>query len=149
MSPTTAFVVSALIRRDGELLLVEERAPGDTESTWMLPGGRLEGGETLTQALGRELAEETGLQLIGSPVVAFAIDIIGAEGSYSAITFDCEADGALAPDDPDGLVLAADWVTTDEAFTRLRCVAWYDCVPLERYISGEAPDGMTYVAERT
>ncbi|HUF06153.1 MAG TPA: hypothetical protein VMP86_02065 [Candidatus Binatia bacterium] len=40
-------------------------------------------------------------------------------------------------------------VPTDEAFARLRCVAWYDCVPLERYLSGETPGGATYEADRT
>jgi 8-oxo-dGTP diphosphatase len=146
-APST-FIVAAIARRDERLLLVEEREVGDPESTWMLPGGKVEAGETLIQALERELVEETGLRLGGSPVIAFAIDIIGADGRYSAITFECDADGDLAPNDPDGLVLAASWVATDEAFTRLRCVAWYDCVPLERYLSGEAPAGATYVADR-
>ena len=146
--PTT-FVVSAIVRRDDRLLLVEEREAGDPEVTWMLPGGKVEDGETLTQALRRELAEETGLDLVGSPVIAFAIDIIRADGHYSAITYDCMTNGALAPADPDGLVLSAEWIRSDEAFTRLRCVAWYDCVPLERYLSGEASAGATYVAEWT
>jgi 8-oxo-dGTP diphosphatase len=150
MPPTaTSFVVSALVRRDDRLILVEERAPGDAQSTWMLPGGRLEDGETLVAGLRRELSEETGLQLVRLPVIAFAIDITARAGRYVAITFACDVDGDLAPDDPDGFVLGAEWLPIDEALARLRRVSWYDCVPLERYVSGLTPAGATYEAEQT
>jgi len=92
VSPTTQLIVSALVRRDGRMLLVEEMEHGDPGPTWMLPGGKVEPSETLIQALRRELAEETGMRLGGSPVIAFAIDITAPERQYSAITFDCEAD---------------------------------------------------------
>ena len=149
VSPAMQMIVSALVRRDGQMLLVEEMEPADPGPTWMLPGGRVEPGETLIKALRRELAEETGMRLAGSPVIAFAIDIIAPEGQYSAVTFDCQADGSLAPEDPDRLVLSAAWLSTDEALARLACVPWDDCAPLERFLSGEAPVGATYVAERT
>ena len=149
VSSPTQLIVSALVRRDGQMLLVEEMEPGDPGATWMLPGGRVEPSETLVEALRRELAEETGMGLLGSPVIAFAVDITASEGQYSVITFDCQADGPLAPDDPDGLVLSAAWLLTDEALARLAGVAWYDCAPLERFLSGEAPVGATYVADRT
>lgn len=52
--------VSAAIFRDGKVLMVRRaRKPANTFYT--LPGGRVEYGETLTQALAREVAEETGL----------------------------------------------------------------------------------------
>ena len=149
MSERTTFVVGALLRRGGRLLLVEEREPADPQSTWMLPGGRVEAGELLVEALRRELAEETGLRLIDEPRMAFLVDIVGSEGGYSAITFDCAAEGTLEPNDPDGLVMRAEWVEIDEALERLACVSWYDCAPLERFLSGEAPAGATYVADRT
>jgi 8-oxo-dGTP diphosphatase len=149
MPPATTVIVSALLRRDDRLLLVEEMEAGDPAPTWMLPGGRLEPGETLIGALRRELVEETGLRLQGNPTIAFAIDIVRDDGQYSAITFDCDAVGSVAPHDPDGLVLSAAWLEADEAIRRLASVAWYDCVPLERFLSGVAPSGATYVADGT
>jgi len=43
------------------LLLVRHKKP-DRESYWVLPGGRLEPGETIPKCAERELLEETGLR---------------------------------------------------------------------------------------
>lgn len=52
--------VSAAIVRDGRILLVRRaRAPG--RDLFSLPGGVVEAGETLAQAVTREVLEETGL----------------------------------------------------------------------------------------
>src|SRR5947208_9951626 len=51
--------VAAIIIRQGQILLVEHRKRG--QRYWVLPGGRLEGNETLDAALARELREELGL----------------------------------------------------------------------------------------
>ncbi|MGH2379740.1 MAG: NUDIX hydrolase [Candidatus Limnocylindria bacterium] len=148
MPATTNLIVSAIVRRDDRLLLVEQQAPGDPEPSWMLPGGQVEPGETLVAALARELAEETGLVLTGPPQVAFVVDLTIAAGRYSALSFACHAEGSLAPADPDALVRSAAFVDPSDAFERLRCVEWYDCAPLERFLSGEATAGTVYVRNR-
>ncbi|MGY8662778.1 NUDIX hydrolase [Bradyrhizobium sp. UFLA05-109] len=61
--------VSAAIFRDGKVLLVR-RARSPAKGFYSLPGGRVEFGESLHQALTREVDEETGL----------AIDIVGLAG---------------------------------------------------------------------
>jgi ADP-ribose pyrophosphatase YjhB (NUDIX family) len=61
--------VSASIFRDGRILLVR-RAHPPGKGAYSLPGGRVEFGEALHQALAREVDEETGL----------VIDIVGLSG---------------------------------------------------------------------
>jgi ADP-ribose pyrophosphatase YjhB (NUDIX family) len=52
--------VSAAIIRDGRVL-VTQRARGPALGVWTMPGGVVETGETLTEALVREIDEETGM----------------------------------------------------------------------------------------
>jgi 8-oxo-dGTP diphosphatase len=63
-------LVAALVRRRSELLMVRQAGPGE-EPFWSTPGGRVEDGELLTEALARELVEEAGLELVDPGRVAF------------------------------------------------------------------------------
>jgi 8-oxo-dGTP diphosphatase len=55
--------VGVLIRPDGDFLLTS-RPPGKVyEGYWEFPGGKLETGETVEQALRRELHEEIGITI--------------------------------------------------------------------------------------
>jgi 8-oxo-dGTP diphosphatase len=51
--------VSAIIRWQGRVLLCRQEKPG--KQYWLLPGGGVDGGETLNEALRRELREELGI----------------------------------------------------------------------------------------
>ena len=61
--------VSAAIFRNGEVLVVR-RAGAPAKGLWTLPGGRVEVGETLVDAVRREVIEETAL----------SIDVLGLAG---------------------------------------------------------------------
>lgn len=52
--------IGAVVVRHGRLLLVR-RANPPAAGRWSLPGGRVAAGESLAEAVSRELAEETGL----------------------------------------------------------------------------------------
>jgi ADP-ribose pyrophosphatase YjhB (NUDIX family) len=61
--PTRPYVaVSAAIFRDGRVLIVR-RAQAPASGIYTLPGGAVELGETLEQAVIREVHEETGLDI--------------------------------------------------------------------------------------
>jgi 8-oxo-dGTP diphosphatase len=52
--------VSAILRRENRILLVRQEKPG--REYWLLPGGGVHAGESLADALLRELAEEIGIE---------------------------------------------------------------------------------------
>jgi ADP-ribose pyrophosphatase YjhB (NUDIX family) len=69
--PTRPFLaVSAAILREGKVLLVR-RARAPANGVFSLPGGVVEAGETLTEAVKREIAEETALTIEPVELVAY------------------------------------------------------------------------------
>jgi len=52
--------VSAILRWQGRVLLVRQEKPG--KEYWLLPGGGVDAGETLLEALRRELREELSIE---------------------------------------------------------------------------------------
>ncbi len=143
-------IVSIVARREGKLLLVQQQGRFDPLPSWALPGGQVEPGEELLAGLQRELREETGLTLVGTPIIAFIVQVLrktedGLQESL-ACHFACEVDGQIDPQDPDGLVRAAHWVDECTALERLAMLSWYDCEPLRRWLNGEAVPGTVYIS---
>jgi ADP-ribose pyrophosphatase YjhB (NUDIX family) len=96
--------VGALIF-DGDRILMAQRGKEPLKGWWSLPGGALETGELLADAVRREVREETGLEI--EPLRVFEIferilrDDQGApEYHYVLIDYLCRATGGtLAPGD--------------------------------------------------
>ncbi len=78
--------VGAVVVRNEELLLIRRgHAPG--EGQWSLPGGRVEGGEMLAEAVVRELAEETGLEGVCGPFLGW-VERIEPDGHFVILDFE-------------------------------------------------------------
>ncbi|MFN0170668.1 MAG: (deoxy)nucleoside triphosphate pyrophosphohydrolase [Bryobacteraceae bacterium] len=71
-------VVGALIERDGRILVCQRTDQQAHPGKWEFPGGKVEPGETLTDALRRELVEELGIEAtIGEEAERYAFTYPG------------------------------------------------------------------------
>ena len=66
--------VGVLMRPDGSFLLTSRPAGKVYEGYWEFPGGKLEPGETVVQALQRELQEELGITI--GPAVLWKVETV-------------------------------------------------------------------------
>ena len=77
-----------LILRSGDEILLSQRAVGYGSGWWHLPAGKLEPGESLTTAVVREAAEETGVVIApGVPRLAHTVHYRHAPGGPDRLGF--------------------------------------------------------------
>ena len=75
---------TGVLIQDNSLLLVKQKLSNN--KNWSLPGGRVEPGETLEQALIREMKEETGLDV--EPIhMLYVCDVAASDNTVLHITF--------------------------------------------------------------
>ena len=77
-------VGAVAVRDDGSLLLVR-RGKAPALGRWSLPGGRVEWAEVLSEALRREVAEETGLEVAPGQLAGLVERILPDEGFHYVI----------------------------------------------------------------
>lgn len=95
----TKHVVGAVIPdAEGKILLLHRAADDYLGGLWELPSGGVDGGETLTEALHREVHEETGLTIAAIEAYLGHFDYLSMSGrqtrqfNFAAMTTDkCDA----------------------------------------------------------
>ena len=107
--------VGALIIKDGKVLLVK-RANEPNKGKWSIPGGVVKLGESLIDALKREIEEETGLKIKVLDVACVSEEIVEYNGKikfhYVIIDFFAEVVGGRLRVGSDAE--EAKWVGFDE-----------------------------------
>ena len=107
--------VGAVLVKDGKVLIIKRGHP-PRQGEWSLPGGRVELGESLIDAVRREIKEETGLEVQVGPVIEVfdRVDRRDDRVAYHFVIVDylCTCTGGIlcAGDDAED----AAWVSTDE-----------------------------------
>ncbi len=108
--------LKAIIKNDkGEYLLLKRAKPypGEQESRWDIPGGRLIPGEKIPEALAREVKEETGMSMKSMNIINTQ-DILRVAGRHTIrIAFQTEAEGSVTLDSNEHTEYK--WMSLDEA----------------------------------
>ena len=140
--PNRPFVgASALIMHNDHILLVQRGKP-PAIGIWSLPGGAVEAGETLKEAIEREVREETGLQ-IEPHYVADLVEILRndpdgrCERHFVIAVFFCTVPGSKTISPP----LVADDDAMDARWVSKEALAGYPLTEgtlgvIERIIAG-------------
>ena len=100
--------VAGLLVDQGRILMVEQGRAG--ERYWLLPGGGVRFGESLSEALRREAVEELGLRVAVGKLLAI-VESISPQPDYAKhvvhLIFEMTAAPESLPEPGDGAVLAA------------------------------------------
>jgi 8-oxo-dGTP diphosphatase len=101
--------VGGVVIRDGRVLLIR-RGKEPLRGRWLVPGGTVELGETLEEAVVREIREETGVEVMPGEVLT-VFDRIDRQGSrilyhYVIVDYLCEYLGGEARAGSDALAVA-------------------------------------------
>ncbi|HZU72541.1 MAG TPA: NUDIX domain-containing protein [Acidimicrobiales bacterium] len=99
--------VGAVVVEDDRLLMVR-RGRGAAAGEWSVPGGRLEWGETMAEALVREVHEETGVEVVCEELLGW-VERIDDEHHFVIFDFCARALDVVEPTAGDDAVEAA-WV---------------------------------------
>jgi 8-oxo-dGTP diphosphatase len=136
----------AILRRDDCVVLVQQQMPGVAQPYWVLPGGLVESGELMMDALIREVQEEAGAHVtaITQLVCISQIDRPAQRMQTVAFIFEIgQWEGAFKFNDPDAETISAELVPYAEAIRRLEANGGWPGIqaPLLAYLRGDTRAG--------
>lgn len=112
---TPSLGVGAVVVDDGRLLMVK-RAKDPGRGLWSVPGGHVEVGEYLGDAVRREVLEETALEIAVEGLVGF-FEVVGDDYHYVILDFMARPTGGRAVSAGSD-VDEVEWVPLDEVTAR-------------------------------
>jgi 8-oxo-dGTP diphosphatase len=110
-APQPTVAVGAFVRDVAGRVLVVQRAKPPGAGLWSVPGGKHEPGETLAQAVAREVLEETGL-VVEVGALACVVERIGDDVHYVILDYRAHVIGGELRANSDAA--AAKFVTLEE-----------------------------------
>jgi ADP-ribose pyrophosphatase YjhB (NUDIX family) len=110
-APRPELCVGALVVDDDRLLVIR-RGRGPAAGSWSIPGGHVERGETIAEAVVRELAEETGLEGVCGDLIGWT-ELVDAEQHSVILDFEVTLLGDAEPVAGDDAAEAA-WIALDD-----------------------------------
>ena len=126
--------VGAVVHDDAGRILLIQRGKAPAAGSWSLPGGRVEPGETLVEAVQREVREETGLDVNVGEYVGTVERSAPQGGTYLIHDFRAHCAGDTEPIPGDD-ARAARWTGCAEldslpmASGVVEALADWDCLP--------------------
>ena len=112
MTPPKPEVCVGAVVVVGERLLLVRRGRGPAAGDWSIPGGRVEPGETLAEAVVRELEEEAGIEGVCGPLIGW-VERIDEDHHYVILDFSVDVLEGTEPVAGDDAVEAR-WVPLGE-----------------------------------
>lgn len=104
--------VAGIVKREDTYLVVKKRY-GGLKNKWSFPGGFVEMGETIDQAVLREIREETGIDCRIKDIIGIRSGVIKERVSDNLILFELEYEkGTISVDTSE--LLEAKWLTKQE-----------------------------------
>ncbi len=132
---------------DGDnVLLVENKRRGGAVD-WSPPGGVIDPGEDAITALTREVAEETGLTVGGWLGPLYRVEVHAPDAGFLLRVeahLATEVTGQIVIDDPDGIVISADYVHRIEVGLRLTDAQPWVAEPLLAHLDDGVDDGRLF-----